>query len=120
MAMGFIAFYALCLFAPTAALAFNGTSCLTEHTSQQVHSHAADAAHEHGDEDNHAGPVDDHDGDGSTSSKCCGMVFCSALIPDLVLVQAPTVISGRTSLVAWQDFSGLPPGKLIRPPRSQS
>jgi hypothetical protein len=117
--MGFIAVYAVCVLAPTAALAFSGASCLSEHGPAQAHSHAGDAAHAHGDEHNHAGPADNPD-DHSASSKCCGMVFCSALAPELSSSLAPAVMSGRTSFAAWQDFTGLPPDKLIRPPKSQS
>ena len=120
VAMGFIALYAVCILAPTAALAFNGASCLTEHELAQAHSHAGDGAHQHGDEHNHAGATDTPADDDSASSKCCGMVFCSALAPELASSLAPSVLAGRTSFAAWQDFTGLPPEKLIRPPKSQS
>jgi hypothetical protein len=117
VAMGFIAIYAVCILAPTAALAFTAVSCLTEHSRSQPHSQAGDAAHQHDDQQNHPGPVDSHD---EGSSKCCGMVFCSAVVPDLNLALAPDVPSGRTAFAAMQDFTGLPPYKLIRPPRSES
>ena len=120
MAMGFIALYAVCILAPTAALAFSGSSCLPEHDLAQAHSHAGDGAHEHGDEHNHAGTVDTPADDGSASSKCCGMIFCSALAPELASSLAPAVLSGRTALATMQDFTGLTPDKLIRPPKSQS
>lgn len=119
MAMGFIALYALCILAPTAALAFSEVSCLKKQGVSQVHSHAGDLAHDHGNEHNHTGPADGHD-EGSATSPCCGMVFCSAIAPELTLALAPSVVSGRTSFAAKQDFTGLPPDKLIRPPRSQS
>jgi hypothetical protein len=119
-AMGVIALYAVCILTPTAALAFNGASCLTEHELAQAHSHAGDAVHEHGDEHNHAGPADNPDDGNSASSKCCGMIFCSALAPELASSLAPAVQSGRAVLAAMQDFTGLPPHKLIRPPKSQS
>lgn len=119
VAMGFIAFYALCILAPAAALAFSGVSCLTKQGVSQVHSHAGDMAHDHGDEHSHTGPADGHD-EGSATSTCCGMVFCSAIAPELTFAIAPSVLSGRTSFAAKQDFTGLPPHKLIRPPRSQS
>ena len=119
MAMAFIALYAVCILAPTAALAFNKVPCLTEHNLSQVHSHAGDAAHAHDDHQNRMVPADTDD-DGSASSKCCGMVFCSALAPELAPAPAPTALSGRTAFAAMRDFTGLPPYKLIRPPRSQS
>ena len=119
VAMAFIAMYAVCILAPGAALAFNEVSCLTEQSVSQVHSHASDAGQEHGDQHNHTGPADSHD-DGSATSKCCGMIFCSALAPNLAVALAPVVVSARTSIAAWQDFTGLPPYKLIRPPRLQS
>ena len=117
VAMRFIALYAICMLAPTAALAFTGVSCLTEHSRSQVHSQAGDPAHEQGDAHSHSGPADDHN-DGSAASQCCGMAFCSALAPGLTVATAPDVPSGRTAFAAMQDFSGLPPHKLIRPPRS--
>jgi hypothetical protein len=120
VAIGFIALYALCILAPTAALALTGASCLTEHDLAQVHSHASDGAHEHGDDHNHAGAADTPADDDSASSKCCGMVFCSALAPEPAFSLAPAVLSGRTAFAAMQDFTGLPPDKLIRPPKSQS
>ena len=120
IAMSFIALYAVCILAPTAALAFNGASCLTEHELVQAHSHADDGAHQHGDDHNHAGATDTPADDDSASSKCCGMVFCSALAPELASSLAPAVLSGRTASAVMQDFTGLPPHKLIRPPRSQS
>lgn len=120
VAMGFIAAYAVCILAPTAALALSGASCLAEHGPAQAHSHAGDAVHEHGDEHNHAGAADSPDDGDSASSTCCGMVFCSALAPELTSSLAPAVMSGRASFAAWQDFTGLPPDKLIRPPKSQS
>jgi hypothetical protein len=119
-AMGVIALYAVCILTPTAALAFNGASCLTEHELAQAHSHAGDAIHDHGDEHNHAGATDNPDDGDSASSKCCGMIFCSALAPGLASSLAPAVQSGRAALAALQDFTGLPPHKLIRPPKSQS
>jgi hypothetical protein len=119
VAMGFIALYAACILAPTAALAFSGASCLTEHDLAQAHSHAGDAAHDHGDQHNHAGAAD-APADDDSASKCCGMVFCSALAPGLASSLAPAVLSGRTVSAVMQDFTGLPPHKLIRPPRSQS
>ena len=120
VAMGFIALYAVCILTPTAALAFNGASCLTEQELAQAHSHAGDAPHHHGDRHNHGGATDTPADDDSASSKCCGMVFCSALAPELASSLAPAVLSGRTARAAMQDFTGLPPHKLIRPPRSQS
>ena len=120
VAMGFITLYAVCILVPTAALAFNGASCLTEHLLAQAHSHAGDATHEHGDEHDHIGTTNNPDNDDSANSKCCGMIFCSALTPELASSLAPAVLSGRTTLAAMQDFSGLPPDKLIRPPKSQS
>ena len=121
VAIGFIALYAVCILAPTAALAFTGASCLAEHDLAQAHIHAAgDGAHEHGDEPNHAGAADNPDDDDSSSNKCCGMLFCSALAPEFAASLAPAVLSGRTAFAAMQDFSGLPPYKLIRPPKSQS
>ena len=65
-------------------------------------------------------PTDNPDDGNSANSKCCGMIFCSALAPELASSLAPAVLSGRTALAAMQDFSGLPPDKLIRPPKSQS
>lgn len=120
VAMGFIAIYAVCILAPTAAVAFNGASCLAEHASGQTHSHAGDATHEPGDDHDHAGATDNPDHDGSANSQCCGMVFCSALAPELASSLAPVVMAGRTSFAAWQDFDGLPPDKLVRPPKSQA
>src|SRR5687768_7827744 len=116
VAMGFIALYAVCVLAPTAALAFSGASCLTEHELTQAHSHAGDGAHQHGDEHNHAGAAGTPADDDSASGKCCGMIFCSALAPELASALAPAVLSGRTAFAAMQDFSGVPPYKLIRPP----
>ena len=120
VAMGFVALYALCIIAPTAALAFGGASCLTEHELAQVHSYAGDAPHDHGDGHNHGGATDTPADDDSASSNCCGMNFCSGLAPELASSLAPAVLSGRTALAAMQDFTGLPPHKLIRPPKSQS
>ena len=120
VAMAFIALYAVCILAPTAALAFNGTSCLTQHGPSQPHSHAGDAVHEHGDEHSHAVPADNPDDGASAGNKCCGMVFCSALAPNLASSLASATMSRLTRFAAWQDFTGLPPEKLIRPPRSQS
>jgi len=119
-AMGVITLYAVCILTPTAALAFNGASCLTEHEVVQAHSHASNAIHDHGDGHDHAGANDTPADDDSASSKCCGMIFCSALAPDLASSLAPAGQSGRTALAAMQDFTGLPPHKLIRPPKSQS
>ena len=123
VAMGFIALYALCILAPTAALAFTGSSCL-EHDLAAAHSHAGEAAHadahHHGDEHDHTGAADTPSDDHAAGSKCCGMVFCSALTPELATALAPAVLSGRTAFAAMQDFSGVPPDKLIRPPKLQS
>lgn len=115
VAMSFIALYALCIVAPTAALALSAVSCLTEHSQPQAHSHTGDASDEH----SHSGSSDHHD-DGSNSSKCCGMIFCSALVPDTAVSLAPAALSDRTSPASMRDFTGLPPHKLIRPPRSHS
>ena len=122
VAMAFIALYGVCIVAPTAALAFSGSSCL-QHEVARAHSHPGDAAHhgahDHGDGHDHAdaaaSPTDDH----SASSNCCGMVFCSALAPELASSLGPAVLSGRTAFAAMQDVSGLPPDKLIRPPKSR-
>jgi hypothetical protein len=123
VAVGFIALYAVCILAPPAALAFNGASCL-EHELAPAHSHAIDAAHDgahhHGEAHDHAGAADTPTDDDAAGSKCCGMVFCSALAPELASALAPALLSGRTSFAVWQDFSGLPPDKLIRPPKTQS
>src|SRR5687767_12460017 len=84
-AMGVIALYAVCILAPTAALALNGASCLTEHELAQAHSHAGDAADHHGDGNahDHAVATDTPADDDAANANCCGMVFCSALAPEL-------------------------------------
>lgn len=119
MAMGFIAFYALCVLAPTAALAFNEVSCLTETGKPQSNSHAGDAAHDHGAPHSHSGPTDTHD-EGSASSQCCGMIFCSALVPESEMTLAPAALSHPAFAGINQAFAGLSPDKLIRPPKFQS
>lgn len=120
MAMGFIALYGACIVAPAAALAFNGLSCLTEHTRSKAPSHVGEVAHDHGEMHHHPGDTDSPDDDGSASSKCCGMISCSGLTPEWALSMVPAVLAGRTSFAAMRNVTGLPPDKLIRPPKSLS
>src|SRR5215207_7359227 len=117
MAMAFIALYAACIIAPTIALAAHGAPCLMEqeHGLLGTHVHSAGAAHEH-DGHHHSGVLDAQDEQHGSAPTCCGLAFFSAVTPDVGLALAAPLQTGRASLAMAQDFSGLPPDKLIRPP----
>jgi hypothetical protein len=122
MAVAFIALYSLCILAPTMALAANGAPCLMEqeHGLLGAHVHSAGAPHEHDTQHHHNGVPDSHDEQHDSAPNCCGLSFFSAVAPNVELALAAPLQTGRTSLALAQDFSGLPPDKLIRPPKSQS
>ena len=119
LAMAFIAFYAVSVLTPTVALAANEAPCLQEEYSfKQVHVHAPESGNEHGHSHDHSTP--EENGDQGAAAKCCGMVFFSAIAPDLDLTLAPKVFSASTFVGVKEAIDGLPPEKLIRPPNSQS
>jgi hypothetical protein len=123
MAIAFIALYAACIIAPTMALAANGAPCLMEqeHGLLGAHVHPAGPAHEHdGHQHHHSGLPDSQDEQHGSAPTCCGVAFFSAVAPDVELALAAPLQTGRASLAITQDFSGLPPPKLIRPPKSHS
>jgi hypothetical protein len=122
MAIAFIALYAACIIAPALALAANEAPCLMEqeHGLLRAHVHSADAGHEHDAQHHHSGAQDTGGDQHGSAPTCCGLAFFAAIAPDVELALATPVQTGRANFAITQDFSGLPPDKLIRPPKSQS
>lgn len=123
MAMSFIALYALCIAAPTAAVAFNAAPCLPEQSAMtQIHVHASDSGHKHATADQHEHSNAGHHegGDDHGTTKCCGAAFFSAIAPNFELSLAPTILRAASLEGRSQAFTGLTPDKLIRPPKSLS
>lgn len=122
LATGFVALYATCIITPTVALAFNEAPCLVENDRglSRAHVHDSDVAHDHDAQHNHMGAPESQDEPQSSAPKCCGLVFFSAIAPALDLAWAAPGQASRASSAIKEDLTGLPPDKLIRPPRSQS
>ncbi len=120
MAIGSIALYAVFVFGPTAALAFKSACCPNDLQAQsQPHNHAGEATHENGSGHDQTGSTDTHQENGS-GTECCGAMCLSSLAPDFSLVLNLAALSGPASFAVMQDFTGLSPDELIRPPKSQS
>jgi hypothetical protein len=127
VAGAFIALYALCVLAPVAALAFNAHCFIEDHGMGAVHIHSAKAVHEHhGDaaDDRHhtadakqGSPSDTGTANQDAADKCCAVTVFSAIAPDFGVTSAPANLSGAAIVVIHQAFSGIPPSKLIRPPK---
>jgi hypothetical protein len=108
-------------------LAFNAHCSIEDHGMGAVHVHPAKAVHEH-----HGDATDDHHHaadakQGSTShggtanqestDKCCAVTVFSAIAADADVTSAPAKLSGAAIAGIQQTFSGIPPSKLIRPPK---
>lgn len=118
--------YAVCLLAPSAALAFSpqAAHCLTEtQSAAHVHRDAAQAAphiHADGTGDAHADSADaqnpSHTDDKARSSNCCGLFCISALAsePAAALLAPPTSALDGPTLTFRLD--GREPGRIHRPP----
>lgn len=125
-ALVLVAMYALCNLAPNAAIALNSAPCLPEQpATAQIHVHESYSGHDHnGTGDGHHHDVPGHhddDGDGShTGTKCCGTTFFSAIAPALEASLAPNALRATSFEGRIQAFTGLAPGKLIRPPKPLS
>jgi hypothetical protein len=121
-ALALVAMYAVCVLAPSVAVAFNGAPCLNETAGMmQLHTHADAASHDH------AAPH--HHEDGSDHQKnshkagegnCCGAMFFSAIAPSFELSLVPAVLNASIVAGIVESFDGLAPYKLIRPPKSLS
>jgi hypothetical protein len=131
LAIFFAALYAVCILAPTAALALT-SHCTTEHHAMggiHAHGNAAHEHHGHGDSSHHHGSgskhahqngAQDDGGDDGALSKCCALMFLTAIAPNPDAPLAPATLHSTALAGLGQSFSGLPPGKLIRPPKLQS
>jgi hypothetical protein len=118
--------YAVCVLAPSAALAFSpqAAHCLTEtQGAAHVHRDAAQATpHIHADGTDHAhadssGAQDpSHTDDKARSGNCCGLFCVSALAsePAAALLAPPTCALDGPTLTFRLD--GHEPGRLHRPP----
>lgn len=114
IATGLVAIYALCILAPSAALAFSQAPCFMEqgHRLTNAHPDGGGEPHKHVD-------TQDSDDHGSAPT-CCGFAFASAITPGVDVALAVPAQAAPIVFAITQDFSGLPPDKLIRPPKSLS
>jgi hypothetical protein len=118
--------YAICVLAPSAALAFSpqAAHCLTEtQSAAHVHGDAAQAAphiHDDGAGDAHADSADaqnpSHTEDKARSNNCCGLFCVSALAsePAAALLASPTPALDGPTLTFRLD--GREPSRIHRPP----
>jgi hypothetical protein len=116
--------YALCVLAPSAALALGDAAraahCLTgdhhaaaqppghDHHAGAGHAHAGDATHEHSSDDNKAKPGE---------PQCCGLM-CLPAIPAAAHDLTPPSLLAATVLFAPANLTGREPERLSRPPDS--
>ena len=109
-----VAFYALCLVAPTSVLAFTDPAAPANYVTEDHHGVSADGAHEDGSSRHHSGTGNN---DSGQPERCCGLFCLSAIAPagDFVVTQQQLVIH-RTSFFA-QSLSGLSSDGIDRPPR---
>ena len=122
-ALVLVALYALCILAPTAAVAFNAAPCLPKQSAMtQIHVHASDSGHTHATADQHEHSNAGHHegGDDHGTTKCCGAAFFSAIAPNFELSLAPTILRAASFHGRSQAFTGVAPDTLIRPPKSLS
>ena len=109
--------YALCVLAPTVAVASTGVACPNETAGiMQVHKHAGqladqDHAKAHADQ----GKSSQHNNT-ADEGKCCGAMFFSAIAPGHELSLAPLTLTARLITGANASVVGRAPDRLIRPP----
>jgi hypothetical protein len=77
-----------------------------------VHSHEDLAHHQHG-----SGAAHHHDG-GKLADTCCALhAYFAGVMPPAVAVTTATVVGERLAARPDDQFPGVPPGRLDRPPR---
>ncbi|MBX9846501.1 MAG: hypothetical protein K2Z80_32310 [Xanthobacteraceae bacterium] len=111
-------FYAFCLVAPTAALAFGDSEahCLARdnHGTGYSHVHDDGLAHSH---DNDASPAADvPDSDGKATGKCCGLFCVPALAAGLDDDLGPAGHPCAVLSSSGDALVGGVPARLYRPP----
>jgi hypothetical protein len=133
-ALVLVALYALCIFAPHAAMAFgNGAAhCLTDDMSaahvhpakaeRVSHTHVDGVAHPHGDQQSHkhvdgSAPHENSDADGKNhSGTCCGLFCVSAIALDADTALAAPLAHSPNLPGLHESLAGRGPDRLIRPP----
>ena len=111
--------YAVCVLAPTVAMASTGLACPNETAGMmQVHKHAGQLAdHDHDDAKAHAdkGTSGQHN-NAADEGKCCGTMFFSAIATDQELSLAPLTLTADLIPSVGAAITGHMPDGLIRPP----
>jgi hypothetical protein len=123
-ALALAGFYALCVLAPSVALAFvdgpTATHCLTDqhgiaspHDHGSVHVHADGTTHHHHD----SGAAHEHsDGDGkSPADNCCGLFCMNALAAAAVTLTTPAHFIFAAPTLD-DHLAGRGPDRINRPP----
>jgi hypothetical protein len=110
-----VVLYALCVAAPTAALALSDKSVPVHCLTDDHHMIGTDNVHNDGSSHQHSSTGDDDHGQ---PGKCCGLYGLSAIVPDIdfIVGQRPPV-SHLASLIA-NNLSGRGSDRIDRPPRS--
>ena len=112
-----VALYALCLLAPTAAVAFNDSS-------QPSHCVIAANKHQslgevsiHHDDGMDEGKASHDSNDHGVPGKCCGLFCVSAITLSFELVIGPAPQASGTATLTVEDLFGRSSGRIDRPPR---
>jgi hypothetical protein len=125
------ALYALCILAPSLALALSNNPtiahCLTEdhvgihdhggkvdvHADGTEHLHHGDAAaHRHHDD----GAAPKHRGDDGKAANCCGLFSLVAVAGEPILLLGPSSAASKLLPLAPEALSGRDPERINRPP----
>ncbi|MBX9826095.1 MAG: hypothetical protein K2Y27_14025 [Xanthobacteraceae bacterium] len=112
-------FYAFCLLAPAAAVAFGDSEahCLNRDTHGTSASHVHDDGLVHSHDDNGVSPANDApDGDGKAAAKCCGLFCVPALAASANDGLAPTGHPYAVIVSSGDALVGGVPVCLYRPP----
>lgn len=108
-----VVLYALCLAAPTAALAFSNASGPALSLTDDHHDLGTIHLHQDGSSDRHQ-----ESGGHGQAGKCCGLFCLSAIAPDVGFIAGPqplvTAIASRFAMA----MTGRGSDRIDRPPRS--
>jgi hypothetical protein len=110
-----VVLYALCLTAPTAAIALSNGAAPAHCLTDDHHGVGSAQTHENGSSHHHSGARDDgHD----QPAKCCGLFCLSAIAPDADLIAAQRAPLTHLASRISNSLSGRGSDRIDRPPRS--
>jgi hypothetical protein len=110
-----VAIYALCLLAPTAAMAFNPSPATAHCLTDDRHGMTAEHAHEDGTSHRHSDSGDDEKGQ---AGKCCGLFCVSAMAASVDFFAWRHPPASHIASLHTETLSGLGDDRIDRPPRS--